>query len=314
MLAVGAPGAPDLGLRARLCHGPSPLLQAQMPHALRALGGILSRMAGIAHFGAAICLTTASAWRLSHRGTVLHIAAPSRSLAPPAAPKVASMRRLAMQRFIFPRWSNKVLPLVFFLVLGPSATAAVAGVWYYATNKHLEVGYQPKQPVQFSHKLHAGDLGMDCRYCHHTVERSAMAAVPPTQTCMNCHTRVRTDSPLLAPVRDSAATDQPIHWIRVHNLPDYAYFDHSAHMLAGVGCSSCHGRIDQMPRVTQVQPLSMGWCLDCHRDPGPNLRSKKDITNMAWEPTADAPPLGEARTVDEGRVVNPPQHCSGCHR
>lgn len=219
-----------------------------------------------------------------------------------------------MQRFIFPRWSNKVLPLVFFFVLGPGATAAVAGVWYYGTNKHTEVGYQPKQPVEFSHKLHAGEMGMDCRYCHHTVERSAIAAVPPTQTCMNCHTHVRKDSAKLAGVRESYALDEPVKWVKVHNLPDFVYFDHSAHLAAGVGCTSCHGRIDQMPRVTQKEPLSMGWCLDCHRAPGTHLRPKSEITNMAWEFPQEALPLGQAKTVDEGRVVNPPQHCSGCHR
>lgn len=218
-----------------------------------------------------------------------------------------------MQRFIFPRWANKVLPLAFFLVLGPAGTAVAGGIWYYFTNKFTEVGYQPKQPVEFSHKVHAGDLGMDCRYCHNTVERSAFAAVPPSQTCMNCHTKVKADQPLIAPLKTAFETDQPLAWVKVHNLPDYAYFNHSVHLAAGVGCSSCHGRVDQMPRVTQRQPLSMGWCLDCHRDPAPNLRSKAEITNMFWQPTAVAAG-GQAKTVDEGRVLLPPTHCSGCHR
>jgi len=219
-----------------------------------------------------------------------------------------------MQRFIFPRWSNKVLPLVFFLVLGPAGTAAGAGVWYYFTNKHLEVGYQPEQPVPFSHKLHAGDLGMDCRYCHHTVERSYFAAVPPTQTCMNCHAKVKVDSPKLAPVRESWETDKSIEWVRVHNLPDYAYFDHSAHLAAGVGCSSCHGRIDQMPVVIQRKPLTRGWCLDCHRNPGEALRKKEDITNMAWMPPEPKGNEPLPAVTADGRKVEPPTHCSGCHR
>jgi hypothetical protein len=175
------------------------------------------------------------------------------------------------------------------------------------------VGYQPTQPVDYSHKLHAGELGMDCRYCHSTVERSAFAAVPPTQTCMNCHARVKTDSVKLLPVRESWANDTPIKWVRVHNLPDYVYFDHSAHLAAGVGCSTCHGRVDQMPKVTQMQPLTMGWCLECHRDPGPNLRKPDEVTKMDWVASAEQAANHEGKAVN-GRKVAPPTHCSGCHR
>jgi hypothetical protein len=213
----------------------------------------------------------------------------------------------------------------------PLGTAAAAGVWYYGTNKHFEVGYQPEQPVDYSHKLHAGDLGIDCRYCHSTVERSSFAAIPATETCMNCHAKVRTDSEKLLPVRESWANDQPIPWVRVHNLPDFVYFDHSAHLAAGVGCVSCHGRVDQMPKVRQVEPLSMGWCLDCHRNPGPNLRNPADVTKMDMAPAtaamatdnvayaadgADkATPSGDRPAVTaSGREVHPPLHCSGCHR
>jgi hypothetical protein len=198
--------------------------------------------------------------------------------------------------------------------------AAIGGLWYYAPNKYFEVGYTPVQPVEYSHKLHAGDMGMDCRYCHYTAERSGFAAVPPTQVCMNCHTKVKTDSPLLEPVRESLKTDMPVPWVKVHNLPDYVYFNHSAHLNAGVGCSTCHGRVDQMLRVTQEAPLSMGWCLECHRDPGPALRKHEDITNMAWKaPEPGTPEFAAAQanpvTKDEAsRKVNPPVHCSGCHR
>lgn len=230
-----------------------------------------------------------------------------------------------MSRFLFPRWSNRVLPLVVVFGLGPASTAAVGAVWYYGTQKHTEVGYAPVQPVDFSHKLHAGELGMDCRYCHSTVERASFAAVPTTQTCMNCHAHVRTDSPRLAPVRESYDHDTPLEWVRVHNLPDFVFFDHSAHLGAGVGCESCHGRIDQMVRVTQEQPLTMGWCLECHRNPDAHLRPRSEITTMNWQPTA-AP--GEARgqttvasthwtserTGARTRKVSPPLHCSGCHR
>ncbi len=217
-----------------------------------------------------------------------------------------------MERFIFPRWSNKVLPIVFFFVLGPGVTAAVAGMWYYGTDKHLSVGFQPKQPVDYSHKLHAGDLGMDCRYCHYTAEKSYFAAVPPTETCMNCHWKVRPDSVKLLPVRESYATGNAIPWVRVHNLPDYAYFDHSAHVTAGVGCSSCHGNVASMDVVIQEQPLTMGWCLECHRDPAPYIRDPADITVMKFEP--DLSKSGTAAVAKNGRTLHPPTHCSGCHR
>jgi hypothetical protein len=217
-----------------------------------------------------------------------------------------------MDRFIFPRWSNKVLPIVFFFGIGPGVTAAVAGMWYYGTNKHVEVGFQPKQPVDYSHKLHAGDLGMDCRYCHYAAERSSFAAVPPTETCMNCHWTVRPDSLKLLPVRESYANDTPIPWVRVHNLPDYVYFDHSAHLAAGVGYVSCHGRVDQMEVVAQVEPLSMGWCLDCHRDPAPSVRDPADVTAMKFEP--DLQKSGQVAVAKNGRTLQPPTHCSGCHR
>jgi len=219
-----------------------------------------------------------------------------------------------MARYLFPRWSNKVVPLVIFLGLGPLGTAVCGAAWYYATNKHVEVGYSPKQPVDYSHKLHAGDLGIDCRYCHSTVERSGFAQVPPTETCMNCHAKVKTDSVKLLPVRESYATEQPIPWVRIHNLPDYVYFDHSAHMSAGVGCVSCHGRVDQMVQVKQEKPLSMGWCLECHRDPAPNLRDPALITKMDLDVKPTAVSMGTGVAKHGNRTIQPPLHCSGCHR
>jgi hypothetical protein len=151
---------------------------------------------------------------------------------------------------------------------------------------------------------------MDCRYCHSTVERSAFAAVPPAQTCMNCHAKVKTESAKLALVRLSAKDDRPLPWVRVHNLPDYVYFDHGAHLGAGVGCSSCHGRVDQMQRVTQKQPLTMAWCLGCHRDPAANLRGAGEVTRMDWKPKT----VPAAAITANGRTAHPPLHCSGCHR
>lgn len=211
---------------------------------------------------------------------------------------------------IFPRWTN-FLPLI----LGVGAPLALGSVvfslWYWGSPEFTDVGYAPEQPVSFSHKLHAGDLGLDCRYCHNTVEVAARAAIPPTGTCMNCHRNVKTDSPKLAKVRDSARTGAALEWTRVHMLPDYAFFDHSVHLAAGVGCTSCHGRVDQMAVVRQEKSLSMGWCLECHRDPGQHIRPP-DVkpTQMDWV-AAD----GHNKTTSRsGREVTPPEHCSGCHR
>ncbi|APR79675.1 Putative Molybdopterin oxidoreductase subunit protein [Minicystis rosea] len=220
-----------------------------------------------------------------------------------------------MPRYLFPRWSNKVLPMAVLFGLGPVGTALVGGLWYYGTNKHLEVGYAPVQPIEYSHKLHAGDLGIDCRYCHSTVEKSGFAQIPPTETCMNCHAKVRTDSLKLLGVRESYASDKPIPWIKIHNLPDYVYFDHSAHLNAGVGCASCHGRVDQMVRVQQEKPLSMGWCLECHRDPTAHLRDdKSEVTKMDWTGPSKAVLVSTGVATINGRTVHPPTHCSGCHR
>ncbi|MEZ5360735.1 MAG: cytochrome c3 family protein [Candidatus Zixiibacteriota bacterium] len=212
---------------------------------------------------------------------------------------------------IFPEWTNKLptLAAIAALIVG----AAVVGFfWYYGSPKYTDVGYRPHQPVPYSHKLHAGDLGIDCRYCHSNVEVSAKANVPPTQTCMNCHTMILPESEKLLKVRESWASKQPIEWIRVHDLPDYAYFNHAAHLNAGVGCVSCHGNVAEMEEVMQVQPLSMGWCLDCHRNPGPSLRPKSEITNMKWTPPADQAEFA-AQKIQEMQI-NPPVDCSGCHR
>jgi hypothetical protein len=206
--------------------------------------------------------------------------------------------------FLFPRWTNRAFTIGLGALASTSLLAAAAWA-YYGNDANLAVGYGPVQPVDFDHKLHAGDLGVDCRYCHFTVERAPFAAVPATQICMNCHSKVRTDSAKLVAIRESAAQDQPIAWLRVHKLADYVYFDHATHLSAGVGCSTCHGRVDQMPRVEQVEPLSMGFCVDCHRSPQPHLRAPSEVTQMDWQPPRDRQPQ---------RSVDPPVHCSGCHR
>lgn len=212
---------------------------------------------------------------------------------------------------IFSPRANHV-PLYLAAALAVLGGVATAGVWYFFSPKFTDVGYQPKQPVDYSHELHAGQLAIDCRYCHAQVEVSAVASVPPTQVCMNCHQLVKRDSPLLAALRQSVATGQPVPWVRIHNVPDYAYFDHSVHVGAGVGCVSCHGRIDQMAHVSQVEPLSMGWCLECHRHPDNFLRPQGEITNMAWKPAKDQ--VAFAAQLKEELRLEPPEDCSACHR
>ncbi len=210
---------------------------------------------------------------------------------------------------IFPKWVNKT-PLILAGSLPLVTVGLIGAVWYYFSPKFKDVGYAPKQPVPYSHKLHAGELGLDCRYCHFSVETNAKANVPPTQVCMNCHKNVKTESPALAPVRESWEKDTPVEWIKVHKIPDHAQFTHAPHMNAGVGCVSCHGRIDQMPVVSLQEPLSMSWCLDCHRDPAPHLRPKALITKMDWEPTDADKKNAEALAA----TLKAPTHCSGCHR
>jgi hypothetical protein len=212
---------------------------------------------------------------------------------------------------IFPRSANRA-PLILVLLAVVVPSAAVGGAWYWFSPRFTVVGYRPVQPVPYSHRLHAGELRIDCRYCHASVEFSAVANVPPTQVCMNCHRVVKVDSPALEKVRESAKSGTPMRWVRVHKLPEYAYFDHHAHVRAGVGCVTCHGHVEEMEVVQQAEPLSMGWCLDCHRNPQPSLRPVSEITNMTWKPARD---LGaRARQLAGLRPVRPPVECSGCHR
>jgi hypothetical protein len=151
-------------------------------------------------------------------------------------------------------------------------------------------GQRPDQPVPFSHKHHVQGLGLQCQYCHTTVEKSSYAGIPPTKTCMNCHAQIWTNAQLLEPIRHSWATGQSVQWTRVHDLPDFAYFNHSIHVNKGIGCASCHGRVDQMPLMYMQNTLQMEWCLDCHRNPAKNLRPTSQIYNMAWEaPNEDRP-------------------------
>ncbi|QDU84057.1 Class III cytochrome C family protein [Planctomycetes bacterium Pla163] len=210
--------------------------------------------------------------------------------------------------FHFPSWTLTIRDTAGLLV-GGGLLYVIVIVTFGFSPMTTDVGYQPTQPVPFSHAIHAGELGIDCRYCHNTVEKAGHAAIPPTATCMNCHGMIHTESEKLELVRESAKTGEAIPWVRVHDLPDYAFFNHAAHLAAGVGCSSCHGRIDHMETVFQKEPLSMGWCLDCHRNPEPHIRPVDQITNMAWENDAD---LGAKILAERG--IEPNQNCSTCHR
>jgi hypothetical protein len=214
---------------------------------------------------------------------------------------------------IFPKSIN-ALPvqlLIFYCVLGG---VAAAGIDYYATPKYLKVGYQPVQPVPFEHSLHAGQLGIDCRYCHASVEKSATSSIPTSQTCMNCHSQIKTTSPVLEVVRESYKTGDAIPWIKIHQNPDYVYFNHSAHVDRGISCVECHGKVNEMSRVYHAKSHSMSFCIDCHRDPAPHLRNPSDVFNLDSKTLADQGKLDEAKQFVHDWKVKPPTSCSGCHR
>ena len=180
----------------------------------------------------------------------------------------------------------------------------------YAT--YVDVPLQ--QPVPFSHKHHVGDDGIDCRYCHTSVEKSAFAGLPSTETCMTCHSQIWNDAPMLQPVRASLASNTPLRWNRVDDLPDYVYFDHSIHMNKGIGCSTCHGRVDQMPLTRKTETFYMKWCLDCHRAPQKYIRPREKIYDMEWQPKTrgeeGARLIVQYHVDTSGRLIN----CSTCHR
>jgi menaquinone reductase, multiheme cytochrome c subunit len=232
--------------------------------------------------------------------------------------------------FVFPRWSNKaVLGLIVFLMGFPLFAGAL--VTYGLDPVTLNSNYQPVQPIPYSHALHVGQLGLDCRYCHNTVEKADFAAVPPTETCMNCHISIRSNSPLLKPLRESygkkliagddpAKAGKPVPWVRVHDLPDYVFFNHSAHVNAAISCVECHGNIDRMETVYQKEPLNMAWCVQCHRAPEAHIRPRDKVFDLEWKP--DVP---QGKTLSQVRFelgkqlkdqyhINPSTDCVTCHR
>jgi hypothetical protein len=169
-----------------------------------------------------------------------------------------------------------------------------------------------EQPVQFSHRHHVLDDGIDCRYCHTSVETSSFAGIPPTKTCMNCHSQIWSTAPILEPVRASFRDDRPIRWIRVHDLPDFVYFNHSVHVKKGMGCETCHGRIDEMPLTLQQNTLQMDWCLDCHRNPENYVRPRGEIYTMGYRPPVPQSVIGPQLVKEYGIRGN--TSCSTCHR
>lgn len=250
----------------------------------------------------------------------------------------------------FPRWTN-ILPLKVAVCAGALGAGVVAGITYYGTPKAQRVGYQPTQPIHYDHNLHVNQLGMDCRYCHSFTEHSGHANVPTANTCWNCHEHVKKGSPKLAglyaamgvandgqtPLKDANGAPvegKPIEWVRIHNAPDYVYFNHSAHLNRGISCQSCHGDVHKMEKVHHAESHSMGWCLDCHRNPEKHLRPLEEVFNLDYDAEEY---LKENEIIDtEGHVlkkgeqitdpedfgkflkahwgISPKESCSTCHR
>ena len=217
---------------------------------------------------------------------------------------------------VFPKsanqWSRASLVGVLFVLLGAGWAVALIQRSDYVTSANQFI----EQPVQFSHQHHAGGIGIDCRYCHTSVEVSSSAGIPPTKTCINCHSQIWSTSPYLEPVRASFRDDQPLRWIRVHDLPDFVYFNHSSHVNKGVACETCHGRVDRMPLIVQQASLQMEWCLDCHRDPAQFVRPREAVFQMGYVPEGgDQRAVGE-RLVREYNIAGVEQmtSCSTCHR
>ena len=208
--------------------------------------------------------------------------------------------------------------LVLGLKLGGLAALGVIFVallaWRILIKPHPAVGTPVEQVVPFSHKHHVGDDGIDCRYCHTSVETSAFAGIPPTHTCMTCHSQLFTQEPVLAPVVQSLRSGEPIRWKRIHDLPDFVYFNHGIHVAKGVGCEECHGRVDRMPLTWRVAPLTMQWCLDCHRNPEMHVRPVEHVFDMGWKPSEDQRTLGRRLVAAYHIHTSTLTDCSTCHR
>jgi hypothetical protein len=216
---------------------------------------------------------------------------------------------------IFHPSANTISRLTIFGAVFLVAVLAWVGAALNRSDYGTQVHMARVQPVQFSHEHHVSGLGLDCRYCHTSVEESSFAGLPPTQTCMNCHSQIWSNSPYLEPVRESWKTGKPIVWTRVHNLADFVYFNHSIHVNKGVGCVTCHGRVDRMPLMWQEHSLLMEWCIECHRQPEQFLRPREDVFRMDWQPPSDQLALGR-QLIKEYRIRSPAvlTSCDTCHR
>jgi len=214
---------------------------------------------------------------------------------------------------IFPRsanWFSKASILIVLVLVGSllSILLNINRLDYVS-----KVNVPLDQPVPFSHKHHVTGLGIDCRYCHTTVEETAFAGIPPTETCMTCHSQIWTEAPILEPVRESYRTNTALQWNRVHDLPDFVYFNHSIHISKGIGCQSCHGQVDQMPLMMKQNTLNMEWCLDCHRAPENHIRPQEEVFNMAWQ-AKDQETLGLKLVAEYQVRTSQLTNCSICHR
>lgn len=217
-----------------------------------------------------------------------------------------------MSHLIF-RPKHNTLARLSLVVLAAGGAGTIGGLLIWARTPTARGMEQPvEQPLQFDHRHHTRDEGIDCRYCHNTVEKSAFAGIPPTQLCLNCHSQVWNKSPLLEPVRQSFIENKPMVWNRVYKVPEFVYFNHAIHVNKGVGCVTCHGRVDQMAAVEKASSLTMSWCLDCHRNPTKNIRPVEEVTNMTWKPEGD--PVEATRVFAEKNEVHTRTSCTTCHR
>ncbi|MEZ5786441.1 MAG: cytochrome c3 family protein [Xanthobacteraceae bacterium] len=215
---------------------------------------------------------------------------------------------------IFRPWANSAARLLLASLAALPVLLVGLGYQMMRSSYVTGEGVTREQPIPFSHAHHVGGLGIDCRYCHGAVEKARFAGLPPTETCMTCHSQIWTNAEMLAPVRASLAEQRPLRWRRVNNLPGYVYFDHSVHVTNGVGCATCHGRVDRMPLMRQAAPLTMSWCLDCHRFPQPHLRPRSAVFDMGWTPPKDQDARGQDLLRRYHINLTGLTDCSTCHR
>ena len=218
---------------------------------------------------------------------------------------------------LFKRRSNGIARFCLMMIFGSIIGFGVVAEYYKWSPYETEVGVPLEQPVPFSHKHHVGGVGLDCRYCHTSVEKSSFAGIPPTKTCMNCHSQIFTNAPMLEPVRASFRSDTPLSWIRVNDLPDFVYFNHQIHVKQGVGCNVCHGQVDNMPLMYQAKSLLMEFCLDCHRAPEKYIRPRAEVFNMNYKVPAETTQLEQGLKLKKDYGISSVEHmtsCSVCHR